>query len=68
MESACKDFSKEELILLLDKGNALGWWDKEVPAEAVVLKCSSKQIFLKVSQISLESTYFVVSLSKAADL
>ena len=30
MESASKNFSKEELILLLEKGTAPGWWDKEV--------------------------------------
>ena len=30
MESASKNFSKEELNLLLEKGTAPGWWDKEV--------------------------------------
>ena len=30
MASASKNFSKEELILLLEKGTAPGWWDKKV--------------------------------------
>ena len=30
MESASKNFSKEELNLLLEKGTAPGWWNKEV--------------------------------------
>ena len=30
MASASKKFSKEELILLLEKETAPGWWDKEV--------------------------------------
>ena len=30
MANATKNFSKEELILLLEKGTATGWWDKEV--------------------------------------
>ena len=30
MPSASKNFSKEELIFLLEKGSAPGWWDKEV--------------------------------------
>ena len=30
MASASNNFSKEELILLLEKGTAPGWWDKEV--------------------------------------
>ena len=61
MESVYKSFSKEELILLLDKGPALEWWDKEVHTLAVVRSCSSKQVFLKISQISLENTCVGVS-------
>ena len=30
MASASKNYSKEELILLLEKGTVPGWWDKEV--------------------------------------
>ena len=27
---ACKDICREELVLLLEKGVSLGWWDKEI--------------------------------------
>ena len=30
MASASKNYSKEELILLLEKGTVPGWWDTEV--------------------------------------
>ena len=30
MASTSKNFSMEELILLLEKGTAPGWWDEEV--------------------------------------
>ena len=30
MANATKNFNKEELILLLEKGTATGWWDKEI--------------------------------------
>ena len=30
MASASKNFSKEDIILLLEKETAPGWWDKEV--------------------------------------
>ena len=51
----------EEFILLLEKATALGWWDKEVHTDAVVHSCSSKKVFLKISQILLESTCVGVS-------
>ena len=61
MEGAYKSFSMEEFILLLEKGTALGWWDKEVHTDAVVHSFSSKEVFLKISQILLESTCVGVS-------
>ena len=30
MAIVCKDICREELVLLLEKGVSLGWWDKEV--------------------------------------
>ena len=43
MATASKNFSKEELISLLNKGTAPGWWDKEV--HKISFKIDSELMF-----------------------
>ena len=43
MASTSKNFSMEELILLLEKGTAPGWWDEEV--HKISFKIASEIMF-----------------------
>ena len=47
MAIVCKDICREELVLLLEKGVSLGWWDKKVhkityKIVSELIECSSE--------------------------
>ena len=51
MPSASKNFSKEELIFLLEKGTAPGWWDKEVHKISFKIVSELITVFSEVEDI-----------------
>ena len=59
MAIVCKDICREELVLLLEKGISLGWWDKEV--HKITYKIVSELI-----EYSSEVKYYQESCVKRA--